>query len=101
MRVLRSAEVLLQRKAGDVQQTAEYSVQAEFGLLAASLCRLLDAGTAAQHRILQELTIGKLTIRNKVHSLSVIIGQPPCPWCLVVHTQDYFQILFIKFALVV
>ena len=43
-----------------MQQTAEYSVQAEFGLLAASLYRQLDPVTASQYKILREVTIGEL-----------------------------------------
>ena len=60
LRILRAAEVLLKTSAAGVQQTAEYSVPAEFGLLAASLYRQLDPVTAAEYMILREVTIGEM-----------------------------------------
>ncbi len=60
LRILRAAEVLLKSSAAGVQQTAEYSVQAEVGLLAASLYRQLDPITASEYKILREVTIGEV-----------------------------------------
>ena len=60
LRVLRAAEVLLKSLAANTMQTAEYSVQAEFGLLAASLYRQLDPVTASQYKVLREVKIGEM-----------------------------------------
>ena len=59
MRILRSAEARLRTSAAGVQQTAMYSVQAEFGLLAASLYRQLDPAMASKYTVLREMTIGE------------------------------------------
>ena len=60
LRVLRAAEVLLKSLAANTMQTAEYSVQAEFGLLAASLYRQLDPVTASHYKVLREVKIGEI-----------------------------------------
>ena len=73
MRILRAAEVLLKSSAAGVQQTAEYSVQAEFGLLAASLYRQLDPVTASDYKILREVTIGE--VNQTLHSVRAAIDQ--------------------------
>ena len=59
MRILRSAEARLRTSAAGVQQTAMYSVQAEFGLLAASLYCQLDPTAASKYTVLREMTIGE------------------------------------------
>ena len=84
MRILRAAEVLLKSSAAGVQQTAEYSVQAEFGLLAASLYRQLDPVTASHYKTFREMTIGE--VNQTLHSVRAAVDQAhhdSCSYLLV------------------
>ena len=57
-RILRAAEMLQKTSAASVHQTAKYSIQAELGLLAASLIHQLDPVT--KYKIFREVTIGEM-----------------------------------------
>lgn len=55
MGVLRSSEVLLDTAAGGEYQTAEYSVQSEFGVAATRLLSMLPPELAARYKVLREV----------------------------------------------